>query len=287
MRQTVMSVIVAVVLVGCAQGSTTSPGSEPIQHGAGANQPLLKIEHTGGFVPLEYSFTNLPAFALYGDGTVVLPGVQIAIYPAPALPAIFQRHLTEDGIQAVLRAAIDAGLDGDASYTDLGTIGVADAATTVFTLSVGGETHVISAYALGFEGSDKPEGMPDAEFAARVRLLAFLESVGELSSMVPTGSLGDQQPYVGTAGRILVGPYQPDPQLPQESKDWPLPTPLQDFGEATETYGPGYRCGVAEGDGWQALRALAREANERTPWRSGGETFALTFRPLLPDETSC
>ena len=60
------------------------------------------------------------------------------IYPGPALPPMVSTQLTGSGMQALLQDAIDAGLDHDASYTDLGVMGIADASTTVFTLTTGG-----------------------------------------------------------------------------------------------------------------------------------------------------
>lgn len=284
-------VALAVVAVACAERTPTDTGSgESIAHATASEDLLLKVEHVGGFVPIEYTFTNVPAFALYGDGTVIQPGAQAAIYPGPALPALFSRTLSEDGIQAVLQAAVDAGLGSDAEYTDLGAMGIADASTTVFTLTAEGTTSVVKVYALGFEGSTKPEGMPQDEFEARVRLLGLLEGIGEVSTLVPAGSLSEEGPYVSQAAKILVHPRQPnlpDDELPQEPKDWPLAEPLAGFGEPADTFGQGYRCGVVEGEDWVQLRALAREANERTPWISRDEAFALVFRPLLPDEPGC
>ena len=39
---------------------------------------------------------------------------------------------------------------------------------------------------------------------------------------------------------------------------------------------------------WTAtLLPLAEDANTLTPWTSDGQRYAISFRPLLPNETSC
>ena len=36
-----------------------------------------------------------------------------------------------------------------------------------------------------------------------------------------------------------------------------------------------------------AVLATAAKANAATPWTSGGRTWSLHLRPLLPDESGC
>ena len=68
------------------------------------------MAYEGGFVPVDYMLSAMPSFSLYGDGTLITPGAQIDIYPGPALPAIQQQQVSEAAIQAILQAALDAGL---------------------------------------------------------------------------------------------------------------------------------------------------------------------------------
>ena len=82
-----------------AAASTTPPA--PI-----TSSSRSRIE--GGFVPVEWTYTNFPFYSLYGDGTLIVPGAQIEIYPGPALPAISSRQVDEAGIQAILEKAIAA-----------------------------------------------------------------------------------------------------------------------------------------------------------------------------------
>ena len=70
---------------------------------------------------------------------------------------------------------------------------------------------------------------------------------------------------------------------------WPLTTPLATFGAPPIQGGGlnGTRCGVVEGTDAATLRPLLEKANQLTPWTSGGKTYSLRVRPLLPDESGC
>jgi hypothetical protein len=202
------------------------------------------------------------------------------------LPPLIARTIDEDGVQAILREALDAGLDRDGDYSDLGQMGIADASTTRFELTIDGTTHVVTAYALGMEGDAQQPGQPDDVWKMRQHLLALSTRLGVLD-WLPSGSLGSERPYDALAARLLVGPYQPDDTLPQRPTTWPLAEPLSTFGEPAQVLGDGWRCGVLDGDAWTAVAALAAEANQLTPWVSDGRRWAITFRPLLPNEHGC
>src|SRR5512133_4134975 len=116
------------------------------------------------------------------------------IYPGQALPPLLGRTISEAGIQAIVGAAIDAGLDNDETLGDLGSVGVSDMPTTVFTLSANGETHRVEAYALGMPGDERPEGMSQGTWAARQALSSFVERLGRLPAWLPEGSIGAEAP---------------------------------------------------------------------------------------------
>lgn len=275
----------AIVVTACAASAPTGPGAGTIDHPTDPSQAILTVRYEGGFVPAEYLFTSLPVFALYGDGTLILPGAQIEIYPGPALPPILAQRVSEVGIQAILRAALETGLDRDGDYSDMGNMGVADASTTAFELTIDGTTHRVSAYALGMEG-EQQAGQPNDMWAMRQALATFQGQVSAVQDLVPTGSLGEVQTYVSAAAQLLVRPYRPDDQLPQDPIRWPIATRL-DSGTPVVMLGEDASCLVVSGDAWTAVRALAEQGNQLTPWRSEGVDYAITFRPLLPDETGC
>ena len=265
-------------------GSGGGTGATGIAHPTGSAQLILRMAYEGGFVPYEYTLGSTPFWSLFGDGTLIVPGPQIEIYPGPALPNLTATPVSEDGIQAILEAARDAGLlDGDANY---GNECIADAANTVFTTTADGTTTVVSAYALdvgdpaGTCGNDK-----DAD--ARAKLAAFQAKLTDLRSWLPNGSVGTERPYDPTEMRVYVLPYQGDPELPQDPIEWPLEPPLDAFGEPIPNAPADTRCGVVTGEDLATLLAATRDANALTPWTSGGTEYQLIFRPLLPDEHTC
>ncbi len=256
-------------------------GAGPIDHPTGPDELVLRVEHVGGFVPVDWNLRSLPAFSLYGDGRLMVEGPVIEIYPGPALPNLQVTRLAEEAVQAILEAARDAGLmDGDASY-DFPCI--ADAATTRFTVVADGRTNVVEAYALGL---DEGAGCPNVDVEARAPLATFERQLGDLRSWLPEGSVGREEPYEPTEMRLYVQPYRGEPELEQEPIAWPHEPGLGAFGEPVDVL-PEARCGVVSGQDLARLLLDAERANQLTPWTSGGDDHALTFRPLLPDEHGC
>lgn len=274
------------LLAACADApiAPDGPGAGSIDHGTAPGDLLVRVELVGGFVPVEWNLRNLPTFSLYGDGTLVVPGAQIAIYPGPALPAISRRTVDEAGLQAILHEVLDATADVPQHLGDMGSIGIADAATTVFTVRAGGVERRIEAYALADLG-ERPEGMPEDVYRARRRLADLVNRLGAPDGWVPQGSLGPEGAFEADAARILVTRYREVEDLEQEPIRWPLDVDTASFGTAGSP--EGYRCGTVSGDGWDALRRAARRANELTPWTDGGRRFSIIVRPLLPDESGC
>jgi hypothetical protein len=275
-------------VAACADGSSTTSsasGGGAIDHPTGADQLVLRVATGGGFTAPGYQLRTIPEFSLYGDGSIITPGPQIEIYPPPALPSVQTQPVSEDGVQAILRSAIDAGVVTGVDMTDMGSTMVADAATTTFTISVDGTTNTFGVYALGIvRGGDCPDGMAATECDARTALSSFVRQLGRLDRWLPSGSLGETAPYEPSGSRVYVGEARHEDQLPQPEVAWPLGTPLASFGEDT---GTGYRCGVVTEDDWATLQPVATGTNELTPWTSDGSSYGLVFRPLLPDETGC
>lgn len=279
--------VAVLTLAGAAcANEPNGPGAGGIDHSTGSDQVVLRVSDEGGFVPIEYNLTRFASFTLYGDGRIVVPGAQIELYPGPALPAVSQRVISEAGVQAILQAALDAGLgQGDRDLTDLGSVGIADATTTVFTLTADGRTSTVKVYAL-FDLQEKPSLMSDEDFQLRRELVGFVQRLTALEQWLPQGSLGAEEPFAAGAYRLFVGPYRSGGDIPQEPADWPLSTPLASFGRPDPNLDT-LRCGTVVGDEWAALASSAQLANELTPWRESGERYSILFRPLLPDESGC
>jgi hypothetical protein len=285
----VVLAVLALVTVACAHaptGARSEPSGSGIVRPTGADQVVLRVALEGGFVTPETTFALMPSFSVMGDGTIIEPGAQDEIYPGQALPPLLARTISEDGIQAILGAAMDAGLDHDGTLGNLGSVGVSDMPTTVFTLSANGETHRVEAYALGMPGDQRPEGMSQGTWAARQALSSFMEQLGRLPAWLPEGSIGTDAPYDAPGAALLVRAYRGDPGLSQDPVAWPLGTGLAGFGSADPS-GLDARCGTVTGIDWAALQPAARDANTLTPWTSDGRRYGIAFRPLLPDQHDC
>ena len=122
-----------VLLVATLACASSAAAATPIAHPTGATALVLRVTSDGGFVAPGTILGAVPAFSLYGDGTVIVPGAVPQIYPGPAISPLRRSRLAERQVQALLRRAKAAGLlarRGRIDYGDIGTIGVADAPTT-------------------------------------------------------------------------------------------------------------------------------------------------------------
>jgi hypothetical protein len=177
--------------------SSGASGGGAIEHPTGPDDLVLRVFTGGGFTSLEWSLREMPQISIYGDGRLIVQGPVIEIYPGPALPNLQVSHLTEEGLQAVLAAAADAGLLGkDADYP---FACVSDLPTTTFTVNAGGATHTVSAYALGFGDSTGATGAsgtsgtePGASGGSGV--------AGSSGTVEPSGAIGTSVAATGTSG---------------------------------------------------------------------------------------
>jgi len=263
-----------------------SPAAEP------GDELLFRVEQSGGFVPVEFIFANLPAVSSYADGRVITNGPMIEIYPQPALPNLRQTVLTEAGLQRVLGEIRDTGLFTDTTHYEGPEI--TDLPDTIFTLNDAGRTVVVSAYALGVDETTLPDRV---NAGARAELLDLLAFVSNLPSNLPAEEIVSADEAYGIE-RIKflareVDPANPpwdDPALAQTEIAWPLDTSLDSvaqpydgpFGEL-ETL-----CTALDGEDATEVVTALEGANQLTPWESDGTQYLLWVRPLLPDEpTSC
>jgi hypothetical protein len=154
---------------------------------------------------------------------------------------------------------------------DLGSPGLADATTTTITLVTAAGTSTREVYALQ-EGQGDPALTAD-QAAARTALADLVDRL--------TGVQGDGESYEPSAVAALAGSYVADPDLARDPVTWPgAPLP-------GESVAPGIGCTVSAGAQASAVRSAAQDADGLTPWTDGSATWAVTFRPLLPDESGC
>lgn len=278
-------------------GGGSGGGGGAIEHPIGADEPVLIVESLGGFVPVEFMVTQLPAFAMYGDGRVIMQGMQTLEYPGPALPALVERQLSEEGIQAVLAAVEATNLFGSSKELRGAMNVVADAADTVFAVNAGGREVVVSVYGLGtiMPDMDPPPGMPAGELEAHEALSALNDQLSTLDEWLPDGAWVSDGwvPHEPAAFRLYVRDVTGEPveggEGPAQVMEWPTDDDPAEFGEEQPFFGNGTRCGVVDGDLGRAWLEALGAARQNTLWTDDGERrFSVANRPLLPhDEVAC
>ncbi len=286
--------LATVLVAGCGAPSSPVP-SRPPPTGApvptpapsatpSAAQLLVRVTSEGGFIGPAATLAALPAVSAYADGRILTPAPPPAEGPAPLLPGVLVHDVGPAGAAAIVAAIRAAGLDTEAA--DVGGI-VADTGSTVIAVTLDGRTVTtrLRGSGGGPPGPGGPgAGSPDPAAAAAAALVARLEDPGDTwgAPAAPTTTL---EP----AGfRIFAAPGAPpaDPSATAPSVAWPLATPLAGFGTpAPADRGiAGLRQGVALGADAVTLAPVLAAASTATGFTSGGTTWTLYVRPLLPDE---
>ncbi|SDF38779.1 hypothetical protein SAMN05660662_1982 [Blastococcus aurantiacus] len=241
---------------------------------------VLRVEQTGGFTTPEGQAGLLPLISAYADGRVLLQGPVAAIYPGFAWPNLQVLDVGPDGVRALVERALAAGV---ADPDDLGTPPLADVPTTRFTVATVDATYVREAYGLTETIRMRDGGLTGEQLAARRELQQLVEElVGLASAERPEDVPGSWTP---DAVAVIARPWTDrEDGLTQQPLPWPGPTLSGD----QLGWIPGNTCVVATGDQVPALMTAAARANVQTPWTTpDGNRWSVTFRPLLPDESSC
>ncbi len=263
-----------------APSASTAPPPSP-SPSTGAAVPLIKITSEGGFIAGSANLAVPPMVAVYSDGRIFTPSPVPAIYPGPLVVPFSVRDVGRVGAAEIAQAIRTAGLDKPATAGP-GVPG--DTGTIVFTVVLDGQTTTSHFANLGAPGP-QPGGSDDPGRATASDLLNRL-----LDSMTPWGgTVGTQSAYQPAGYRIFVvaGGPQADPTVSQSPVQWPLSTALADFGTpAVPDRGiAGLRTGVVLGADAAALGPILGRASALTPWVSGGSSYTLYVRALLPDES--
>lgn len=279
------AMLLAIVLTACAR-----PGASngPIDHPTG-DALILRVAYSGGFVGPSFDYLNFPPFSLIGDGRVIVPGAQAAIFPGPALPSVNERRLTEAGIQAVLNEVLGTELFETSRRYSGAQACVMDASDTVFTLNARGREVTVNVYGLGtIDSTNGCPGFSSEERAVHRTLLHLTERLASLDQWLPASAWADaaSHPYRPAALRLLVRNADADSSNGSGSDTplvgWPEGSDPATFGQP----GPvdGQRCDVVSGqraDDWYAVLAKATQA---TRFVKDGHRYQVTVRFMLPDE---
>lgn len=253
-------------------GSTDATVPEGATPGGLPGDVFLQIELVGGFVPAGFDFRSVPNVTVYADGTVVVPGASIAIFPGPAVTPLSIGTLDEGDLDELLAEVAAAGLLADVPPDPGDNPLVADAATTRITVVVDGHDTVVEAYALDIPTTDDAPGPTDAQREVRERLSELVTRVTD-AAVVRAVDV-----YEPTGYRVrATEPFETDPSVAPNVLAWPADLPQPELDE----------CVAVTGDGATALTALLADATEITEWTVGSEQVSLGFRPLLPHEDGC
>jgi hypothetical protein len=173
MRALIAIALLAILAAGC--GSEAADENERPRAETGL---VLEVEHLRGG----------PVLALYGDGRLFTPAPQIAIYPAPALPAFSVARISPERVQEILDDVKASGLLDSPPPPGAGT---------VVTTTADGERHVAR--------------LRRDQAVALDRLLADLPVSGADSLYEPTALAV----FAGSPGEAAEG-------IEPETRDWPL-----------------------------------------------------------------
>jgi hypothetical protein len=209
-----------------APAPTSTSDGGTFEYATGADDVVIGVTFEGGLVP-SVAFSTTPVAIVSGDGRVLTTGPTTMQFPGRLLPNVLQQSITEDGIEELLAGADELGLLAEVDYPSNDNI--ADAPSTVVTITVGGTTYSHAAYALDLE----PETDP-----SRRALSDFVALMTDLS-----GTLGDavgaEAPYVTDTYLVqaeVIDPATMTFEVEPTIVDWPpdAPVRLADVGECAE-----------------------------------------------------
>jgi hypothetical protein len=260
--------------------ATAAPLVTPVPHPTGATDRVIMVQEAPPLVPHETAFVAMiPMASVYGDGTwVKVAHVSHYRIGGPALPALSpatRGTMSAESLDALLAAAQKAGMlaGGDREYMPPGDLTL-DYPVTIATVAAGGSTSRTIAYGLATHF----DSLGPKVNAERAGIANFLDRLD--AAIAETASA----PYVADSVRVRVWPFADGAFTPaQPPVAWPLPEQLQSL---LAKWGPP-SCGVLVGPDAAAILAAAAKATDRTPWTSGGESFTVILRPLLPGESGC
>lgn len=271
------------LLTACAQSAANSAAGAPgpLEKAAtspqGAGDLVLRVEHVGGFVPVEHVAGALPSVSVYGDGRVITNGPVPAIYPGAALPNVQVQTISPAQLRQLVEQGEQAGVKSGA---DFGRPNVADAPATRVTVVTAAGPQTVSAEALSEAQASDPMLTADQR-AARTKLSAYVDTLVSLSSAEGMPAAVAYQPQeLAAITRTWVAPGD---SIENPEMAWPGPA----LPGETLNANTGLGCVVVTGADQDKVLAVAKDATAITPWTHGGKKWSITFRPLLPDEKGC
>jgi hypothetical protein len=249
---------------------------------------LLEVTSEGGFINPSASLAALPTVVVYADGRIMTPGTPPSGSIDALITPVSVRDVGATGAAAILAAIQSVGLDKPAT----GDPGVsADSGTTVFTVTSAAGAPVITRFAAsGPGGGPGGPGLPGVGGSDNPERTAAFDLLNQLLDTTDTwGAAGAPETTLSPLGyRVFAAPGAPagDGSTEVPAIAWPLATSLADFGTpAVPDRGvTGLRSGVVVGADARTLASALATATASTAITSGGASFTLWVRALLPHE---
>ena len=279
-----MLAAVALVVAACAGGTGATARQSPESSSAGSSTAWLSATPFKAGPPLS-RFASGPTAVITADGTYVTAAAVDARTPAPLVPPLVGRALSDAGRATIKAEAVRLGLLG--RKRDFRSV-IALPGSVIGRLQLTGD-----------DGPVTLVGEPDSKLLCVPQFCDPLpgtpEAFGELWRKVVDpvpwlgGELGPEAPFVPAAYALLVGPA-PAPDRPPGASiaDWPLAVPLATFGDPVAK--GSQRCGIVSGADAEALRPALEGANQQTQWvqdPATSATFGITVRPVIDGEDPC
>ena len=274
------------VIAGLLSASCSAPADLVVEHPTGGQEVVLRVEHqgVGPMHPMEVINPRAPSLTVYSDGLLIRENP----FGTTAFFTLYEDiMLSEAGVQQVLADARAAGLEGQDRTLDA-VYGTDGDGTTFITVVAGGASHSSSAWNLNGTGQAE-EGLSEEVVRQRQALRRFVDRLGDLAGL-SNQTLSELGPFEPEAWAVVWavardpqqdGPWTEEMVAGWQIRPWPLAN-LAHFGEALPERAA--RCALVEGDDLAEVRGSVAQD---TLWESGGVTYWVYLRPLLPDETHC
>ncbi|HLO36502.1 MAG TPA: hypothetical protein VK194_10485, partial [Candidatus Deferrimicrobium sp.] len=232
-------------------------------------------------LPPATSFAMLPMVTIAGgvfiDGRVAVP----AIYPGPLLIVPSERTITAGGVATIVAEARTVGLLGDRTDFTGGALlpgaplgHVEIRADGVLRELLGDPSRLVRC-GTGLRCQADP-GTPEAFAAFWQRLSTLSEWIG--------AELGPEATHRPIALAVLVVQPEAAQGIVPGRADWPLATPILEFGDPFDGLA-GVRCGVVAGPDLVLLLPAAAAANQLTRFVDArGTERSLIVRVVLPGD---
>jgi hypothetical protein len=235
------------LLAAACGGRPATDAGPPPGPPPGADEVVVRVSALPGLLPPGGAAAIPPSYSLYGDGRL------ISAQPGPGpLPDLVEHSLSPDAVRGVRQAALAATGSGSAG--------------------AGPDSPVVVVRV----GPTAPRTLPRATAGDLLRDLGQL-TAGAGRAYRPTGVavIATPTPGTPTPGTQTSG---------TGTRDWTLSALT---GRPLGGTAAGARCTVLPAARLPAARRAVAGTTAATVWSAAGRTWALAFRPLLPDEPDC